>query len=84
MAQHASAAKQARQALRRRQRNQHYKTLMKTMIKKVRTAKEKGKAQEALQKTVKLLDQLAARGIIHPNKAANQKSKLTRLVNALK
>jgi len=54
------------------------------MIKKVRTAKEKGKAQEALQKTVKLLDQLAARGIIHPNKAANQKSKLTRLVNALK
>jgi small subunit ribosomal protein S20 len=84
MAQHPSAAKQARQALQRHKRNQHYASLMKTMIKKVRTAKEKGKAQEALQKTVKLLDQLAAKGIIHRNKAANQKSKLTRLVNALK
>lgn len=84
MAQHASAAKQARQALRRRQRNKHYESLMKTMIKKVRTAKEKGKAHEVLQKTVKLLDQLAAKGLIHRNKAANQKSKLTRLVNAIK
>lgn len=84
MARHASAAKQARQALRRRQRNRHYKSLMKTMIKNVRAAKEKAKAQEALQKTVKLLDRLAAKGLIHRNKAANQKSKLTRLVNAMK
>jgi small subunit ribosomal protein S20 len=57
---------------------------MKTMIKNVRTAKEKAKAQEALQKTVKLLDRLAAKGLIHRNKAANQKSKLTKLVNAMK
>lgn len=84
MAQHASAAKQARQALRRRIRNLRYKSLIKTMIKKVRTTKEKDKAQEVLRRTVKLLDELAAKGIIHHNRAANQKSKLTRLVNALK
>jgi small subunit ribosomal protein S20 len=84
MAQHASPAKQARQAIRHQARNKHYTTLMKTMIKKVRASKEKDKAQDVLKKTVKLLDQLAARGIIHRNNAANQKSKLTRFVNAIK
>jgi small subunit ribosomal protein S20 len=33
---------------------------------------------------VKLLDQLAAKGIIHRNKAANNKSRLTDYVNRLK
>lgn len=84
MAQHASAAKQARQAERRRFQNQHYRSLMKTVIKHVRAAKEKEKATRALQRAVKLLDQLAAKGIIHQNKAANQKSQLTRFVNAMK
>ena len=84
MAQHASAAKQARQAQRRRLRNKHYQSLMKTMIKKVRTTKEKEKAQQVLRQTVKLLDKLATKGIIHHNNAANQKSKLTKLVNAMK
>jgi len=31
-----------------------------------------------------LLDQLAAKRIIHPNTAANNKSSLTRFVNAMK
>lgn len=84
MAQHASAAKQARQAERRRLHNKHYQSLLKTVIKRVRQTKEKDKAHAALQRAVKLLDQLAAKGIIHRNKAANQKSKLTRLVNAMK
>lgn len=84
MAQHASAAKQARQAEQRGLRNKHYQSLMKTMIKKVRSTNEKEKAQQALRQTVKLLDKLAAKGIIHRNNAANQKSKLTRLVNAIK
>lgn len=57
---------------------------MKRLIKKVRSITEKEKAQSALKIAVKYLDQLAAKGIIHRNKAANQKSKLTRLVNAMK
>ncbi len=57
---------------------------MKTLIKRVRAAKEKEKAAEALKIAVKTLDQLAAKGVIHKNKAANQKSKLTKLVNAIK
>lgn len=57
---------------------------MKTLIRKVRATKEKEKARQALQTAVKFLDQLAAKGVIHRNKAANQKSKLTRIVNAIK
>ncbi len=57
---------------------------MRTAIKRVRTTAEKEKALSELRKTVKLLDQLAAKGIIHKNKAANNKSSLTKYVNKLK
>ncbi|MFI5253791.1 MAG: 30S ribosomal protein S20 [Bacteroidota bacterium] len=84
MAQHASAAKQARQALKHKDRNQHYMSLLKTTLKRVRAAKEKDKATAALQRAVKLLDQFADKGFIHKNKAANQKSSLTKYVNSIK
>lgn len=84
MAQHKSAEKRARTSKRRTARNAQWKTRMRSAIKKVRSLKEKAKAEAELRKTVKLLDQLAAKGIIHPNKAANQKSALTLLVNSLK
>ena len=56
---------------------------MKNAVKRVRLAKDKTSAVAELRKTVKLLDQLAARGVIHQNKAANDKSKLSRFVNTL-
>jgi len=84
MAQHRSAEKQARKSLRHRERNRHYLSLMKTSIKRVRQSKEKEKAKKALQQATKILDQLASKGIIHRNKAANQKSQLTRFVGSLK
>lgn len=84
MPQHASAAKRVRQNARRHARNKADISRMKTLIRKVRSTKEKDKAQQALRKAVKFLDRLAAKGVIHRNKAANQKSKLTRIVNAIK
>lgn len=84
MAQHASAEKQARKAVKRRLTNRHYMSSMKTALKRVKDAKEKAKAEVELKKAVKVLDQLAAKGIIHKNKAANQKSQLTKFVNTLK
>ena len=57
---------------------------MRSAIKRVRSIKDKEKAHAELLKTVKLLDQLAAKGIIHRNKAAHNKSRLTKLVNTLK
>jgi small subunit ribosomal protein S20 len=84
MAQHASAEKRARVAKRRASRNTQLKSRMRTAIKRVRAAKDKEHAMPELLKTVKLLDQLAAKGVIHKNLAANNKSKLTRLVNKMK
>jgi small subunit ribosomal protein S20 len=84
MPQHKSAEKRIRQSARRHRRNKANISKMKTLIKRVRAAKEKEKAAEALKIAVKTLDQLAAKGVIHKNKAANQKSKLTKLVNAIK
>ncbi len=84
MAQHKSAEKRTRQNAKRHIRNKAVLSRMKTLIKNVRSAKEKDKAAAALKVAVKALDQLASKGVIHKNKAANQKSSLTKLVSALK
>lgn len=84
MAQHKSAIKRIRSSERRTTRNTTQRSSVKTMIKKVRTEKDKEKAQTFLKETVSLLDKLANKRVIHPNKASNQKAKLTKVVNALK
>ena len=84
MAQHLSAERQARKAVKHRKRNRAYISKMKTAIKRVREAKAKDTATAELQKVVKLLDQLAAKGMIHKNNAANKKSRLKKFVSSLK
>jgi small subunit ribosomal protein S20 len=84
MAQHLSAERQARKAIKHHSRNRVYMSKMKTAIRRVRNSKEKEKAAGELKKVVKMLDQLAAKGIIHPNNAANKKSSLTKFVASLK
>ena len=84
MAQHLSAQRQARKSLKHRERNRAYMSKMKTALKRVRNAKDKEKAGTELRKATKLLDQLAAKGIIHRNNAANKKSSLTKFVATLK
>ncbi len=83
MATHKSAIKRHRQSLKRRAMNRARKSELKTWIKKVRTAQDKATAQEAYKKVVSLLDKLATKGIIHKNKASNQKSKLALFINKL-
>ena len=84
MAQHKSAIKRIRSSAHRKTLNTAQEAAMKTVIKKVRQEKDKTKAEVALKEAVSLLDRLAQKRVIHPNKASNQKSKLTRLVNAIK
>jgi len=57
---------------------------MRNAIKKIRSSKDKEKAVQELKRVVKLLDQLAAKGIIHRNNAANKKSSLMKHVASLK
>jgi small subunit ribosomal protein S20 len=84
MAQHLSAERQARKSLKHRERNRAYMSKMRTAIKRVRSAKDKEKAGAELKKAVKLLDQLAAKGMIHKNNAAHKKSSLVKYVSSIK
>ena len=83
MPQHKSAKKRVRQSEQRRIRNKQKRTRILTAIKKVKDTEDKATATQELQKTISILDRMAVKGIIHQNKAANLKSKLTRHVNAL-
>jgi len=83
MPQHKSAEKRVRQNERRRLRNKIRRSIMKTAIKKVNNATEKETAVTELKKATSVIDRMALKGIIHKNKAANLKSKLTKRVNAL-
>ena len=87
MAIHASAIKRAKQNVKRRIRNLDIKTLVKSSVKKVRTAVEKKnveEAQKALQKTIPLIQKARSKGVLHQNTSARKISRLTREVNALK
>lgn len=83
MPQHRSAAKRVRQNARRRARNRHKRSRVRTMMKKLRAMDDKEKAAAYLNEVKSMLDRLAAKNVIHPNKAANYKSKLQKRVNAL-
>ena len=84
MAHHKSAIKRIRQTAKRRLANRYYAKTMRNAIRELRATKVKGEASKALSKVVSLIDKVAKRGQIHDNKAANLKSKLTRLVSAVK
>lgn len=86
MAHHASAQKAMRQGLERRARNRRNASQLKTHVKKLRSAIQKGDAEEAkllLPATVGQIDKAAKKGVIHDNAAGRYKSRLTRKVKAL-
>lgn len=84
MPQHKSAEKRSRQSERRAERNRARLSKVKTLVKKVRSSRNKEEASAALKIAVKYLDQLAAKGTVHANKASNLKAKLTKFINGLK
>ncbi len=83
MAHHQSAKKRIRQSEKRRLHNKYYAKTTRNAVKELRLTTEKDAAKELLPKVSSLIDKLAKRNIIHKNKAANLKSKLTRHVNKL-
>lgn len=83
MPQHKSAKKRVRTSEKRKEINKAYKTKLKNVIKNVRDQKDKETAEKSLQKATAIIDKIASKGVIHKNKAANQKSKLAKVVNKL-
>ncbi|NVK82723.1 MAG: 30S ribosomal protein S20 [Cytophagia bacterium] len=83
MANHKSALKRIRSNEAKRLRNRYQHKTTRTFVKRLRHTTDKAEAQELLKKVIGMLDKLAKKNIIHKNKASNQKSKLTKMVNAL-
>ena len=83
MANHLSAIKRIRQNEKRRLHNRFYARTMRNALKDFRSISVKKDAEEKYPKMVSLIDKLVKKNIIHKNKAANLKSKLTKQVNAL-
>lgn len=80
MPQHKSAEKRVRQSARRRAHNRYYKVMMRNALKAVKSATSKDALVEEIRKATRVLDRLAAKGLIHKNYAANRKSQMARLV----
>ena len=84
MANHKSAIKRIRSNNAKRLQNRYYAKTTRNAIKKLRGTDVKTEAAALLPKVVAMLDKLAKKSVIHKNKAANLKSKLTKKINALK
>jgi len=81
-----SALKRLRTSKEDQIRNKSRKTVLKTVEKKFRTAIQAAdavKANELMQDYFSKLDKTAKVGVIHPNKVANKKSQLAKLINGL-
>ena len=83
MANHKSALKRIRSSETRRLRNKYQHKTTRNAIKKLRETTNKKEAEALLPVVSGMIDKLAKRNIIHDNKAANLKSKLTKFVAAL-
>ncbi len=83
MANHKSAIKRIRANETKRLRNRYQLKSARTMVKRLRTTTDKTEAGELLKEVISMIDKLAKKSIIHKNKASNNKSKLTKLVNGL-
>ncbi len=70
---------------RNQKRNAHFRTRMKTAIKNTRAAiqTQSENREEQLKHTLQIIDKTVSKGILHKNTAARQKSKLSKLINAL-
>lgn len=83
MANHKSAEKRIRANEAKRVRNRYQHKTTRTKIKKLIDTTKKDEAQVLLKEVSASIDKLAKKNIIHWKKAANQKSKLAKKVNAL-
>jgi small subunit ribosomal protein S20 len=86
LANHKSALKRNRQNAKKNERNKHVRSTLRTFIKRVResvAAKDVTSAKEALAAAVPVIDAAASKGVIHPNNASRNVSRLTKLVSTL-
>jgi len=86
LAQHKSAKKRIRQNDKKRIRNRHIRTTLRSALKRFEQTLEKQNAEELkalLHKTISIVDTAASKGVIPKNKAARHVSQIRRKINSL-
>ncbi len=86
MANTAQARKRARQSIKQNMHNASLRSELRTAVKKVQKAisvGDKAAAQKVYQESTGIIDRIADKKIIHKNKAARHKSRLSAQVKAL-
>ena len=86
MANSPQARKRARQSEKRRKHNASRRSLLRTRIKQVVKAIESGdkaSAEQAYAAAAPIIDRMAGSDIIHRNKAARHKTRLTARIKAM-
>ncbi|MBC7202853.1 MAG: 30S ribosomal protein S20 [Pusillimonas sp.] len=86
MANTAQARKRARQAIKLNKHNSSLRSMLRTSIKRVRQAIDAGDqaaANTILRSTTSIIDRVADKKIIHKNKAARHKSRLSAAVKSM-
>ena len=76
--------RRVRTAARQRQANLRWRSTAKTLFKRLERAIEDGdatRAKEEHRRLVRWLDRAAARGALHPNRAARKKAQAAQLVS---
>jgi len=86
MANSAQARKRARQTVKQRAHNFSLRSTLRTAIKRTRTAiaaGDKAAAEIVFRQSMSVIDRIADKNIIHKNKAARHKSRLSAQIKAL-
>ena len=83
MANHKSAKKRIRETQVRNLHNRYYAKTARNAVRKLRATHSKEEAVALYPKVQKMLDKLAKNNLIHKNKAANLKSKLSAHISKL-
>jgi small subunit ribosomal protein S20 len=86
MANIASARKRARQADIRRDHNMSLRTAVRTAIKNVKkaiAAGDKAAAAKALERSQRVIDRVAAKGVLHSNAADRNKHRLAQAIKSM-
>jgi len=81
---HKSAMKRIRQDKKRRARNRHVRSQVRTAVKTVREAHTAEDALAKLPLLSSVIDKAVKKGIVHKRTAARRKSRLAKKANALK
>ena len=82
MANHKATKKDVRQVAKRREKNRYQGKTTRNLMRDLRASTDATAAAETLPSVLSKIEKLAKKGVIHKNKAANLKSKLTKAVTS--